>query len=111
MLRDLIVIELAKAREEARGVRAVAGGAEMKYGTKVCMKCGHPRSEGAPKDGQMTLDEALLILATVYTQDDDAAGYAVHAYPMAEYRGIPTSRWLIAWRVVREHLHMQVEPK
>jgi hypothetical protein len=60
----------------------------------------------------MTLNEALHILADHHTCDDDVTGYTVETTPKSWH----ASHWsqadyINAWRVVREHLHLQTEPK
>lgn len=58
----------------------------------------------------MTLDEALQILAESHTRDDDFSGFTV------ESTRDPLGRWtryeyVEAWKAVRQHLHLQTEPK
>lgn len=60
----------------------------------------------------MTLDQALHVLAEIHTKDDDATGFVLLIGAHAnDYR----TQWtqadhIEAWRVVRQHLHMQTQP-
>jgi hypothetical protein len=59
--------------------------------------------------GKMTLDEALRVLAGRHTRDDDHTGFMVEAGPVRAFSGWELQDYVEAWRVVREHLHMQTE--
>lgn len=61
----------------------------------------------------MTLSEALHVIATIHTRDDDQMGFVIEAYAGGDFTRWQYSReqYIEAWRTVREHLHMQTEPK
>ncbi len=61
----------------------------------------------------MTLFSALRIIAETHTRDDDAVGFVIEvgASPMSYASPHPPERYNEAWRVVREQLNMQTEPK
>ena len=55
-----------------------------------------------------TLFDALHLLARVHTRDDAEIGFTVEMSPAPMfYRDI---EYIEAWRIVREQLHLQVEP-
>lgn len=61
----------------------------------------------------MTLDKALQVLADIHTKDDHQVGFVFMVGATAQ-NGM--TRWSVndhlqAWRAVREHLHMQVDPQ
>lgn len=61
----------------------------------------------------MTLDQALRVLADIHTKDDHQVGF-VFMVGATAHRGL--TQWSVddhinAWRVVRQHLHMTVDPK
>lgn len=59
----------------------------------------------------MPLQKALLILAQTHTRDDHEIGFVVcpgaYAHPLSEWSQY---QYLEAWRAVRAHLHMEVDP-
>lgn len=61
----------------------------------------------------MTLSEALHVIATIHTRDDDVMGFAVSSYVGGDFLAWPYSReqYIEAWKTVRLHLHMQTEPR
>lgn len=61
----------------------------------------------------MTLDLALRVLADVHTRDDLQFGFIVSAgaHPYDHLTPWSPSDYLEAWRVVRAHLGLQVEPE
>lgn len=63
----------------------------------------------------MSLDQALHILASVHTRDDDAIGFHVRmgVSEVGWQAGHECSQsdYIEAWKVVRDHIHMQTEPK
>ena len=66
-------------------------------------------------DDEMPLREALHILARVHTNDDDQVGFHVRmgvATVGFEYGSMCAhDQYVEAWRVVRKHLNMQVDPQ
>lgn len=69
--------------------------------------------EVARLTGQLqALEKALHILATCHTRDDDLTGFVVEYVPSLEY-GFEFTRadYIQAWKAVREHIHLQTEPK
>jgi hypothetical protein len=60
----------------------------------------------------VTLSQALHILAETHTRDDDEIGFTVQAYVGNDFLTYRYSReeYIEAWKVVREHAHMQTEP-
>ena len=61
----------------------------------------------------MTLDHALRILADVHTKDDHQVGFVfmVGAHAQNGMTQWSVGDHLTAWKVVRKHLHMQVDPQ
>lgn len=61
----------------------------------------------------MSLDEALHIIASVHTKDDDGVGFVFLVGATCESYMQPwsPSEHIEAWRVLRNHLHMQTEPQ
>lgn len=61
----------------------------------------------------MTLFEALRILAETHTRDDDQVGLVIiaGASPFSVVSPHPPERYNEAWRIVREQLRMQTEPR
>lgn len=60
----------------------------------------------------MTLFDALRILAETHTRDDRQVGFVVEAgLPSPYVRRHSQEDYLAAWKVVREQLHMQVDPE
>lgn len=59
----------------------------------------------------MTLFEALRVLATTHTRDDDQLGFVLVAglphWPFSEFSH---EDYTEAWRIVRHELHMPTEP-
>lgn len=58
----------------------------------------------------MTLDEALVILARIHTHDDGMVGFCVVAGAGPEWLGYSRFDYIEAWKAVRMHLHMNVNP-
>ncbi len=58
----------------------------------------------------MTLESALHILAKVHTMDDEWTGFVILFGSSWQHSRFTPEQYLEAWRVVREHVHMQVEP-
>ena len=61
----------------------------------------------------MNLNQALRVLADIHTKDDHQVGFVFMVGATAHHN---MTRWSVddhiqAWRVVREHLHMQVDPQ
>lgn len=61
----------------------------------------------------MPLSRALHVLAETHTRDDSIVGFVVEPYASI---GSSASRhsqydYIEAWRAVRAHLHMQIDPK
>lgn len=61
----------------------------------------------------MTLEQALHILASIHTRDNDETGFVVIAG--ATIHNAPLFSWsqsdyIEAWRVVRDAVHMQTAP-
>ena len=60
---------------------------------------------------EMTLFDALRVLAQVHTQDDDEPllGFVLlGGAPTPETRGVGANEYYEAWETVRKQLHMQV---
>jgi hypothetical protein len=62
---------------------------------------------------EMSLNEALHILASIHTRDNDDMGFTVEAYLGGDFIGWQCSReqYIEAWKAVRKHLYMQTEPR
>lgn len=58
----------------------------------------------------MKLDQALHILVSVHTRDDDVTGFVVKVGAQPDPFEWSRSQYLEAWEVVRRHLRMQTEP-
>lgn len=57
----------------------------------------------------MTLDMALSVLATSHTRDDDFSGFVIEGNRQRMHW--PDHEYVEAWKVVRQHLRMQVNPQ
>lgn len=57
----------------------------------------------------MTLDKALLVLAESHTRDNDFSGFTVES-TRDRYVRWSDHDYIEAWKIVRQHLHLQVEP-
>lgn len=60
----------------------------------------------------MELSKALYILATCHTRDDEVVGFVVQMGIRGPEPWDPFSQgeYIEAWKVVRQHAHMQTEP-
>ena len=58
------------------------------------------------------LEKPLLILASIHTREDSVTGYVVEMSP-PPWPVAPFSRaeYIEAWGAVRNHVHLQTEPK
>ncbi len=59
---------------------------------------------------KMTLDRALYILASCHTRDNDTTGFVI-SVTNDPSRMVGPHEYVEAWKTVREHLHLQTEPK
>jgi hypothetical protein len=61
----------------------------------------------------VSLSEALHIIATIHTRDDPQMGFVINPYAGGDFNLWVYSReqYIAAWKIVREHLHMQTEPQ
>jgi hypothetical protein len=67
-----------------------------------------PKPEPEP---EMSLDKALHILAQAHTTDDSLAGFSMHIGTRAyDFWDGDRASYYRAWRAVRRHLHLQVDP-
>lgn len=58
----------------------------------------------------MTLNEALVVLADAHTHSDSEIGFCVHQMPPWYERGDGGRKYVDAWKAVRVHLGLPVEP-
>jgi hypothetical protein len=59
----------------------------------------------------MNLDEALHILARVHTRDDHEVGFCIEVGARPEpYFGFSQAEYYEAWKAVRMHLHLNINP-
>jgi len=56
----------------------------------------------------VTLNEALRLLADCHTRSNNDIGFVVDPHPGIE---LSKDEYRDAWRIVRDHLHMQTEPR
>jgi len=61
------------------------------------------------EDRGMSLEQALMALANAHTRDDRDVGFTVSSY--ADTMMMGKYAYVDAWKVVREHLHLQTEPE
>jgi hypothetical protein len=60
----------------------------------------------------MPVDNALQILTSVHTRDDDATGFAVEmSVPNPDLMVVSPEDYTRAWKAVRAYIHLQIEPK
>lgn len=58
--------------------------------------------------GPMSLMEALSVLSTVHTEDDDLAGFVVHTPP--DFKWIDREDYIRAWASLRQAIGLPSEP-
>jgi hypothetical protein len=60
----------------------------------------------------MTLEQALHILATVHTRDDNLTGFVVVWTPSPSFAWeYSEAEYIEAWKTVRAHIDLQTEPQ